>query len=170
MSCHLVCLQGSLRDVTLQPFFPVMLSARLRLVSLQVWEDITQHLAQRDAEIVLLVHRLDKLEPERVSRKVQGSFNVMTGITSASEHEGLASIAELLTTGTAKADFSGRVGDCCDEDVVSQVNASTCTEKAGFSTEDLSFWVYEAKTFATLQACEYPCHLYADVAPKDSGK
>ena len=75
-----------------------------------MWDSIAEHLAQREAEIVLLVHRLDKLEPEGVSRKVQGSYNVMTGITSASHQGGLQSIAELLTTETAQADFSGRVG------------------------------------------------------------
>lgn len=87
----------------------------------QVWDDIAGQLAQREAEIVLLVHRLDKLEPERVGRKVPGSFDVMTGITSASQQGGLESIAELLRTETAKADFSGKVGDCCDEEMVSQV-------------------------------------------------
>ena len=92
----------------------------LILLTLQVWDDIAGQLAQREAEIVLLVHRLDKLEPERVGRKVPGSFDVMTGITSASQQGGLESIAELLRTETAKADFSGKVGDCCDEEMVSQ--------------------------------------------------
>ena len=86
-----------------------------------MWENIAAQLAQREAEIVLLVHRLEKLEPEGIRRKVQGSFDVMTGITSASQQGGLGSIAELLRTETAKADFSGRVGDCCEEDMVSQV-------------------------------------------------
>ena len=87
---------------------------------MQVWDNVSNTLEQRQAEIVLLVHRLDQAEPDRVSRRVPSSSSVMTGITSAQQGR-LESFAELLRTGTAGAEFSGKVGDCCDEDLVSQV-------------------------------------------------
>ncbi len=71
---------------------------------------------------MLLVHRLEDPSPDRISRRVPCSPSVMTGITSASQASCLQSFEELLRTGTAHAEFSGRVGDCCDDEVVSQVN------------------------------------------------
>ena len=71
---------------------------------------------------MLLVHRLEDPAPERVARSVPCTSNVMTGITSASQPScSMESFEELLRTGTAHAEYSGKVGDCCDEEVVSQV-------------------------------------------------
>lgn len=89
--------------------------------TLQLWGSIAEHLTQRKADMVLLVHRLEDPAPDRISRSVPCTSSVMTGITSASQAACLESFEELLRTGTAHAEYSGRVGDCCDDEVVSQV-------------------------------------------------
>ena len=89
---------------------------------LQLWGSIAEHLTQRKADLVLLVHRLEDPAPDRVARSVPCTSNVMTGITSAPQPScSMESFEELLRTGTAHAEYSGKVGDCCDEEVVSQV-------------------------------------------------
>lgn len=87
----------------------------------QLWDSIAEHLTQRQAGMVLLVHRLEDPAPDRIVRTVPCCSNVMTGITSASQATCLESFEELLRTETAHAEYSGRVGDCCDDEVVSQV-------------------------------------------------
>lgn len=89
---------------------------------MQIRNSVSHTLEQREADVVLVVHRLDESEPEGVRRRVHSSPNVMTGITSASQPGRLESLAELLSSGAGQAEFSGKVGDCCDEeDVTSQV-------------------------------------------------
>lgn len=91
----------------------------------QVMESIVGRLAQSKADTVLLAYRLDRMEPERVRRKVHSDSNIMTGITSASQEGSLESIADLLRATSGQAAFSGKFGDCCDDDeddLVSQVD------------------------------------------------
>ncbi len=45
---------------------------------------------------------------------------MFSGITSQ-HHNRLQDFAHLVETGVAHAEFSGRVGECCDEEAVSQV-------------------------------------------------
>lgn len=93
----------------------------------QLWGSIAEHLTRRKADLVLLVHRLEDPAPDRISRTVPCTSSVMTGITSATQPPCLETFEELLRTGTAHAEYSGKVGDCCDEEVVSQVVPFTRT-------------------------------------------
>jgi hypothetical protein len=138
----------------------------------QLWGSIAEHLTQRSADLVLLVHRLEDPSPDRISRRVPCSPSVMTGITSASQASCLQSFEELLRTGTAHAEFSGRVGDCCDDEVVSQVvpfirsahrhsphphqhRHKVSFQSSGGGKEKTSYWgvVLQSKTSSTDNGC-----------------
>lgn len=91
------------------------------LIWSQVWDRICNRLTEAQADVVMLVHRLEAPKPDRVRRTISSNANVLTGITNAAQQSRLQSFDELLRTGTAHAEYSGKVGDCCEDDVVSQV-------------------------------------------------
>ena len=91
--------------------------------SLQLWKTFSGYLADKNAEMVMLVHPLSAPGSEMPGRSATNSEAVITGITASAMHQRrLLSVAELVRSGATTADFSGQVGDCCeDEELVSQV-------------------------------------------------
>lgn len=102
-------------------------------VHAQLWRGIAQHVAEVDPEVMVLVHPIpldeeDRAEASihRASQDSRASSNVLSGIASqtasAREHHlRLQACAQLVQTGMAQTELAGRVGNCCDGHVTSQV-------------------------------------------------
>ena len=91
-----------------------------RLLCMQLWKGIAEHLNNGQPEVVILLHQLPPVEEDRKSnptgRWASPDDKMFTGIASheALNQSRLKYCSMLLKNGIAEGVLAGQVGDCCE--------------------------------------------------------
>lgn len=104
----------AISHLTFNHFSPTEARSDFPAPLLQLWRGINRYLKEKQIDNVLLLHPLDAPASGQAASCVPSSGEVMTGISQTRHQSRLQSFAELVRAGATTADFSGRVGECCE--------------------------------------------------------